>query len=148
MEQRLSILTLGVESLTRSKAFYDALGWEAANDGAAEAENIVAYNLHGMALALYPREKFAEEIGEPVQAPTGYSPVTLAYNVESEAEVDAVLQEAVAAGGTLVKAARKVFWGGYSGYFADPDKHLWEVAYNPFSPLRQGGVFQWNCAEA
>lgn len=140
MEQRLSIITLGVSDLKKARAFYDALGWKAASED--QAEEIVAYNLHNMALALYPCDKLVEDAKIPADR-SGYSAFTIAYNVNSEAEVDQTLKEAEKAGGKIIKPAEKVFWGGYSGYFSDPDGHLWEVAHNPFSPLGPKGEFQW-----
>ena len=145
MEQRLSLITLGVSDLKQSRQFYDQLGWQVASEE--QAEEIVAYNLQSMCLALYPLDKLMEDT--TVRAGRdGYSPMTLAYNVNSEAEVDAMLEEARKAGGEIVKPAQKVFWGGYSGYFADPDKYLWEVAFNPFSPLGPNGAFQWGGVES
>lgn len=144
MEQRVSIITLGVADLERARAFYDALGWGAVNAGTPEAESIAAYNLPGVALCLYPLEKLAEDAGVPAGRPSGA--VALAHNVRSPEEVDATLREAARAGGRVVRPAARAFWGGYSGYFADPDGHLWEVAHNPFSPLDPGGAFRWGGA--
>ena len=141
MEQRLSIITLGVSDMKKSRAFYDALGWQVASED--QSEEIVAYNLQSMALALYPLDKLAEDAKIETPARPQYSTHTIAYNVNSEAEVDQTLKDAVTAGATLVKPAEKVFWGGYSGYFADPDGNLWEVAHNPFSALGPNGEFQW-----
>ncbi|MDD9899544.1 MAG: VOC family protein [Alphaproteobacteria bacterium] len=143
MEQRLSIITLGVTGLKKARAFYDALGWTVANED--QAGEIIAYNLQGMTLALYPLDKLVEDAKVPAAQPGGAA-FTIAYNVRSEKEVDDTLVEAQKAGGRLVKPAEKVFWGGYSGYFADPDGHLWEVAFNPFSPLGADGAFQWGGA--
>jgi len=140
MEQRLSIITLGVADLKRSRAFYDALGWKVASEE--QAEQIVAYDLISMTLCLYPLDKLGEDAKIKVNHQE-YSTITLAYNVRSEEEVDAALAEAVKAGGKLIKTAEKVFWGGYSGYFADPDGNLWEVAFNPFAPLGPDGEFRW-----
>ena len=145
MEQRLSLISLGVDDLKRSRAFYDALGWQISNSGE-EAENIVAYNLHSMTFCLYPREKLAEELQLSPEG-SGFRAIAIAYNARTKEDVDAVLKEAEAAGGKIVKQAQDVFWGGYSGYFSDPDGHLWEVAYNPFSPLGPNGEFQWGGAE-
>ena len=140
MEQRISIITLGVSDLKQARAFYDALGWKVATED--QTEEIVAYDLQNMTLALYPLDKLAEDAKVNVSR-SGFSTTTIAYNVNSENEVDVVLEEAEKAGGTIVKPAEKVFWGGYSGYFSDPDGNLWEVAHNPFSPLGPKGEFQW-----
>lgn len=123
-----------------ARAFYDALGWKVASED--QAKEIVAYNLQNMTLALYPLKKLAEDAKISVER-TGYSNITIAYNVNSEAEVNETLEEAQKAGGKLIKPAEKVFWGGYSGYFSDPDGNLWEVAHNPFAPLGSNGEFQW-----
>ena len=144
MEQRLSLITLGVQDLKKARAFYDALGWQIANDDK-EAESVVAYNLNGMALGLYPWSKLAEDADVP-QEGQGFRGVAIAYNVRAKEEVARVLAEAENAGGKIVKPAEDVFWGGHSGYFSDPDGHLWEVAYNPFSPLGPNGEFQWGGA--
>lgn len=140
MDQRLSVITLGVADLKRSRAFYDALGWKVASEE--QADEIVAYDLINMTLCLYPLDKLAEDARIEVTSQK-YSNITLAYNVRSEKEVDEAIIEAVRAGGKLVKAAEEVFWGGYSGYFADPDGNLWEVAFNPFAPLGPDGEFRW-----
>jgi hypothetical protein len=135
MEQRLSLVTLGVADVGRSRAFYENLGWKA---GGPSDENVAFFDLGGLALGLYGREALAEDALQDA-AGSGFRAVSLAHNVRSEAEVDATLAEAVAAGALLVKPAVKAFWGGYSGYFADPDGHLWEVAHNPFFPLDEVG---------
>ena len=140
MDQRVSVITLGVADLEKSRAFYDALGWKVASEE--QVENIVAYDLISMTLCLYPLEGLAEDAKIEVQSQE-FSTFTLAYNVASEEDVDAALEEAVKAGGKLLKQAEKVFWGGYSGYFADPDGYLWEVAHNPFSKLGENGEFKW-----
>ena len=128
MEPRISLVTLGVTDLARSRQFYaEGLGLPLSaqsNDG------VAFFELHGAWLSLYPRTALAEDVGAPAQS-SGFRGFTLAHNVRTKAEVDAVLAEAVAAGATLVKPAQEAFWGGYSGYFADPDGFLWEVAYNP-----------------
>ncbi len=138
MQQRLSIITLGVANLKTAQAFYDALGWKASS----EEEGIVCYDLQSMALALYPLDKLEEDAKVPV-VKSGYSSITIAHNVGSESEVDQTLAQAEKAGGEIIKPAEKVFWGGYSGYFSDPDQYLWEVAYNPHSVLGSNGEFQW-----
>ncbi len=143
MEQRLSIVTLGVQDLARSRAFYDRLGWKVANEDGADA--IVCYDLNGIGLALYPWEALAEDAQVPAGG-TGFRGITLAYNVRSKQEVARVLAAAVDAGGAISKEAQDTSWGGHSGYFADPDGQLWEVAWNPHSELGKKGEFQWGGA--
>jgi uncharacterized protein len=138
MEQRLSIVTLGVTDLEQSRKFYERLGWRKAN---AKAEGIVFFQAGGMALALYPREELAKDASVSAEG-HGFSGITLAYNARSRAEVDAVLGEAKACGAKILKPAQEAFWGGYSGYFADPDGFLWEVAWNPFFPIAEDGSIQ------
>ncbi len=139
MDQRLSIITLGVSDLDRAKAFYlDGLGWTAVDQA---AEGICFIQMPGVVFSLYPLDKLAEDIGTEPLTEISMGGVTLAHNTRSEAETDEVLATAVAAGARLVKPAQKVFWGGYSGYFADPDNHLWEVAYNPFATIADDGSF-------
>jgi uncharacterized protein len=128
MEPRLSLVTLGVNDVAKSRAFYEALGFKA---GSASQESVTFLDAGGVVLGLYARSALAEDATVADSEP-GFSGVALAHNARSEADVDAVLAEAVAVGGTLIKPAEKAFWGGYSGYFADPDGHLWEVAYNPY----------------
>ena len=126
MEQRVSVITLGVADLDRSRRFYEALGWRRGNQDAP----VVFFQLQGAVLALYSRAALAEEARLP-PAGTGFGGITLAYNVRSRAEVDAAMAEAETAGARVLKPAGEMFWGGYSGYFADPDGHPWEVAWNP-----------------
>ena len=133
--QRVTLITLGVEDLARSRAFYDALGWVATD----RAEGVVFYQLHGSVLALFGRADLAADQGRPGTT-LGVGAVTLAQNFATEAEVDAAHAAALAAGATSLKAPEKVFWGGYSGYYADPDGHVWEVAMNPFWPLGEDGA--------
>ena len=129
MEPRISIITLGVRDLPRSVRFYrDGLGLPLRDE---DTESIAFFQTSGTWLALYPQDALADDVGIPSDG-TGFSGVTLAHNVRSTSEVDELLRVAVEAGATLVKPAEDVFWGGYSGYFADPDGHLWEVAWNPF----------------
>jgi uncharacterized protein len=138
MEQRLSIVTLGVMDLEQSRKFYERLGWRKVN---AKAEGIVFFQAGGMALALYPREELAKDANIPAEG-QGFGGITLAYNARSRGEVDAVLDEAKTAGGKILKPAQEAFWGGYSGYFGDPDGFLWEVAWNPFFPIAEDGSIQ------
>lgn len=127
MEQRLSVMTLGVADLARSRRFYeDGLGWKRST----EDEGIVFYQVGGSILALFPREQLAEDAGVPSQG-DGFGGITLAYCTRSKDEVDAVLDEAARAGARILKPAADAFWGGYSGYFADLDGFPWEVAWNP-----------------
>ena len=135
MEPRLTLITLGVSDVGRSRAFYEALGF---NAGRASEDSVTFFPAGGVVLALFGRAALAEDATLPDSEP-GFSGVALAHNARSEAEVEAVRKEAVAAGAKLVKSARKAFWGGYSGYFADPDGHLWEVAYNPYFRLDEQG---------
>lgn len=133
MRQKLSIITLGVTDLARSIAFYrDGLKW---TTPCKEGEGIAWFPMGGVVLALYPRAGLAEDaMVDP--SGSGFTGITLAHNCKNEAEVDAVMAEAAALGASgarIVKPAQKVFWGGYSGYFADPDGYLWEVVYNPFT---------------
>lgn len=129
MKPRISLITLGVSDLDRSVEFYEkGLGFPRMES----PPSVAFFTLNGTWLGLYGRQALAEDAGvEP--APHGFSGITLAHNLPSEAEVDAALEEAVRAGARLVKQPQKVFWGGYSGYFADPDDYLWELAYNPFA---------------
>ncbi|MCE3250761.1 MAG: putative Glyoxalase/bleomycin resistance protein/dioxygenase [Geminicoccaceae bacterium] len=135
MEQRLSLVTLGVADLEQSRHFYeDGLGWRRGN---AHAE-VVFFQLGGAVLALFARSALAADAGLPA-AGSGFGGIALAYNARSREEVDAVLAEAKAAGATILKPAQDAFWGGYSGYFADPDGHPWEVAWNPDWTLAEDG---------
>ena len=128
MEPRISIITLGVADLQRSTAFYrDGLKLPERKEG---SDNITFFETSGVRLALYRRNALAEDAQTSPEG-TGFRAFTLAHNAGSPEEVDRVLEEAVAAGATLVKAGQPVFWGGYSGYFADPDGFLWEIAWNP-----------------
>ncbi len=129
MEPRISIVTLGVSDLARSVEFYrDGLGLVLYDEN---TESIAFFQNKGTWLALYPREALAVDVGIPTEG-SGFSGVTLAHNLRSKEEVDELLDVAVAAGATLVKPAQDTFWGGYSGYFSDPDGYLWEIAWNPF----------------
>jgi uncharacterized protein len=135
MEQRVSIITLGVADLKRSREFYERLGWRRSM---VQAEGVVFFQAGGMALALFPRPELAKDANID-QEGRGFSGVSLAYNARNRAEVDAVLEEAEAAGAKLLKPAQEAFWGGYSGYFSDPDGFLWEVAWNPSFPMAEDG---------
>jgi hypothetical protein len=137
VEPRLSLVTLGVADLARSRAFYETgLGWPAS---AASQGDVVFFPLGGGVLALFPRAALAADAAVEAQG-SGFRGVTLAHNVRGEGEVETVLAAAVAAGARLVKPAQTAEWGGFSGYFADPDGHLWEVCWNPFFPLDARGA--------
>jgi catechol 2,3-dioxygenase-like lactoylglutathione lyase family enzyme len=131
----VSIITLGVADLDRSHMFYERLGWKRSMP---EVEGIVFYQAGGMALALFPHNELAKDANVAAGG-SGFRGFTLAYNVRNLADVDIVLAEAVAAGATLVKPAVDAFWGGYSGYFSDPDGFLWEVAWNPSFAIAEDG---------
>lgn len=135
MEQRMSIVTLGVADLARSREFYERLGWR--KSGASQ-DGIVFFQMGGMALALYPGEELAKD-AKLAAAGEGFRGFSLAYNARSREGVDSVLAAAVTAGAKLQKPAEEAFWGGYSGYFADPDGFLWEVAWNPFFEIAENG---------
>jgi catechol 2,3-dioxygenase-like lactoylglutathione lyase family enzyme len=134
---RISLVTLGVGDLARSRAFYDALGWESIGDH----EGVAFYRTGGAILALFGLADLAEDARVDV-ARSGFAGVTLAINLADEAEVDAALAHAASVGATILKPAERVFWGGYNGYFADPDGFAWEVAYNPGWPLDERGLPQ------
>lgn len=133
--QRVTLVTLGVADPGRARAFYEGWGWRL---HPASPETLALYQLQGAALALFDRDELAADQGRPGAA-LGTGAMTLAQNCGSEAEVDEVFAAAVAAGGTVLKAPHRVFWGGYSGYVADPDGHVWEVAFNPGWPLGADG---------
>jgi predicted lactoylglutathione lyase len=134
VEQRLSLVTLGVVDLARSKAFYEGLGW---SSGAAPSDDVVFFQAGGMIVALWGREHLAQD--SVVQDTGGWGGITLAYNTRSPEEVDAVLAEAERAGATIGRPGAPTFWGGYSGVFIDPDGHPWEVAHNPDWTVRDDG---------
>ena len=139
MEQRVSLITLGVADAHRAAAFYEALGWVQVET----QDGVSAFDLLGQTLMLYPLDKLADDIGIDV-GQLGRGALTLGYNAPDRAGVDDVMGRVTAAGGTVLKPPQEVFWGGYHGYFSDPEGHIWEVAHNPFSPLRDGdGAFRW-----
>ena len=134
MEQRISLITLGVSDLARSRRFYESLGW---TTQARAEDDVVFFQAGGMIVALWSRAALAEDSG--VQDRGGWGGVTLAHNVRSPEEVDAVVAEAEAAGATIVRPGAETFWGGYSGVFVDPDGHPWEVAHNPHWRISEDG---------
>lgn len=141
MQARITIVTLGVANIAAATAFYQRMGFAAASGS---NDNVSFMQAGGVVLSLYGRQALAEDAhySESVapDAAQAFTGISLAHNVRSEAEVDKVLAQAVAAGAQLRKAGQKVFWGGYSGYFSDLDGHLWEVAYNPYLSLDEAGL--------
>lgn len=132
-----TIVTLGVANLERSIDFYRKLGWEQRGDSSA---GITWFRTSGTWIGLFGYADLAADVGVPAEAPPAYRGITLALNFGDEQAVDAALDEAVAAGAQLVKPATRADWGGYSGYFADPDGHLWEAAYAPGFPVADDGT--------
>jgi predicted lactoylglutathione lyase len=134
MDQRLSLITLGVGDLARSRAFYEGLGWRT---NAGPDDDVAFFQAGGMVVALWSRDKLAEDSG--VEDNGGWGGITLAYNTRSVDEVDSVIEEARAAGGSIPREPGETFWGGYSGMFVDPDGHPWEVAHNPHWTIEDDG---------
>lgn len=134
MQQRLSLITIGVRDLARARTFYEALGW---SSDSAHDDDVVFFQLPGMVFALWSRDELATD--SAVTDFGGWGGVTLAHNVESPADVDLVLAEAAAAGARIGRAGAATFWGGYSGIFIDPDGHPWEVGHNPFWSVAEDG---------
>ncbi len=134
MQQRVSLITLGVSDLARARSFYEALGW---TTGAQPEDDVVFFQAGGMIVALWDRQKLARDSG--VSDGGGWGGVTLAYNVRSPTEVDEVIEQARAAGAAVPRAGAEAFWGGYSGVFVDPDGHPWEVAHNPHWTVGEDG---------
>ncbi|MBU7597170.1 VOC family protein [Streptomyces sp. P38-E01] len=134
MEQRISLVTLGVTDLETAKSFYTALGWRGQ-----EAEETFFFQASGQAMVLWSRERLAEDCGVQDPGPVAFGGIALAHNVRSAAEVDELLEAAVRAGGRITRPAGTTFYGGYAGVFADPEGHLWEVAHNEGFPLAEDG---------
>lgn len=142
MDQRISLITLAVDDLDASRAFYESLGWTRV-----ESEpGIVAFDLIGQTLGLYRKADLARDMGLDVAQVGGFSGITLAHNLSSREEVDALYVRFVDGGGRAIKDPHEVFWGGYTSYVSDLDGHVWEIAHNPFSPLGPNGEFQWGGA--
>lgn len=140
MQQRVSLITLGVADMDVSATFYEALGWARIES----PDGVIAFDLIGQTLGLYPKAALADELGIDVSEIGGFSGLSLGHNVAVKEEVAPLLALAKAAGARIIKPAQDVFWGGHHGYFADPDGHIWEIAHNPFSPLGPNGEFRWN----
>jgi catechol 2,3-dioxygenase-like lactoylglutathione lyase family enzyme len=134
VEQRVSLVTLGVSDLARARAFYEQLGW---TTGAAADADVVFFQAGGMVVGLWDRAELALDTG--LVDGGGFGGITLAHNVGSPEAVDATIDEARAAGGTVTREPAATFWGGYSGVFADPDGHAWEIAHNPFWTIGADG---------
>ncbi|MCH2163380.1 MAG: VOC family protein [Marinovum sp.] len=139
MEHRISLITLGCRDVALCAGFYEALRWKRVET----QDGVVAFDLIGQTLGLYPLDKLAEDIGLPMEA-LGHGAMTIGHNLRDRPAVDDLMARAEAAGARILKPAAEVFWGGYHGYFCDPEGHIWEIAHNPFSPLRQDGAFRWN----
>lgn len=135
MEQRISLVTLGVADLARARTFYERLGWQGQ-----ELEQTVFFQAGGMVVVLWGRDKLADDAGLTNESNDGFGGIALAQNVRSRADVDAVLEQAASAGARITQPARETFYGGYAGHFADPDGHVWEIAYNPGFTLNQDGT--------
>ncbi len=135
MDQRVSLITLGVDDVARSRAFYEAMGWRGQ-----QAQGTVFFQAGGMAIVLWGRDALANDAGASWACETGgFTGVALAHNVRSRGDVDTVLEQAARAGAVITRLATDTFYGGYAGYFADPDGHLWEVAHNPGFTLADDG---------
>ncbi len=136
MHQHLHLVTLGVRDFETSTKFYvEMLGWKPSNSS---NEDVMFFQAGGVVLSIFPREKLAEDAQVEAEG-SGFAGITLAYNTQSEAEVDEIINDLRAKGVKILKEPQKVFWGGYSSYFADPDGNCWEVAYNPFFPFDEQG---------
>jgi catechol 2,3-dioxygenase-like lactoylglutathione lyase family enzyme len=134
MEQRLSLVTLGVSDLDRAREFYESLGWQRGDDN----DDVVFFQTGGLIVGLWDRTALAED--SAVEDSGGWGGITLALNVRSPEEVDTVLEEARRAGAVIGRSGAETFWGGYSGVFVDPDGHPWEVAHNPFWTITDDGL--------
>ena len=139
MTPRINFVTLGVADIARARDFYERLGLKASS---ASNADVTFFDANGVVLAVFGHEALADDAHIEASPPQSYRGMALAWNTASEAEVDAIVDHAVSCGATLIKKPVKVSWGGYSGYFADPEGHLWEVAYNPFFPLSPEGRVQ------
>jgi uncharacterized protein len=136
LAQKLTLVTLGVADVTASRRFYEGLGFKTSGK---DQDGVAFFDMNGVLLALFGRKDLADDAAVAIETGDAYSRISLAINLESESAVDAAMAFAAAKGGRVTQPARKVFWGGYAGYFADPDGFLWEVAYNPFWSLDEHG---------
>lgn len=140
MQQRISLITLGVQDMDAAAAFYTALGWTQVDS----PDGVIAFDLIGQTLGLYPLAKLADDLGLEVSDLSGSGALTLGYNCRAKDDVAQVLALAENAGAHILKPASDVFWGGHHGFFRSPEGHIWEIAFNPFSPLSPDGAFRWN----
>lgn len=138
MDQRISLITLGVRDLARSTAFFESLGWKRS---VKDASGVSFFQCGSMAISLFPRDELAKDVGVSGKG-TGFEGFSLAYNTRNRDEVDQVLKKVQSLGAEIVKPAEEVFWGGYSGYFRDLDGHLWEVAWNPGFEIDESGAIK------
>ncbi|MCT4556339.1 MAG: VOC family protein [Pelagimonas sp.] len=139
MEQRISLITLGVTDIEVAAAFYEKMGWQRVDS----PDGVIAFDLLGQVLGLYPRAALAKDMGLD-EAALGHGAMTLSHNVPDRETVDALTTRAEAAGAKILRPPHEVFWGGYIAYIADPEGHIWEFAHNPFSKLGPDGAFRWN----
>ncbi|WP_420003267.1 VOC family protein [Arenibacterium sp. LLYu02] len=139
MEQRVSLITLGVRDVEAAAQFYEALGWQRAESPA----GVVAFDLISQTIGLYALDKLAEDLGLPLEA-LGTGAMTLSHNLRAAEEVAPLMARAEAAGAQILRPAGPIFWGGTIGYFRAPDGHIWEIAHNPYAPLSEDGAFRWN----
>jgi hypothetical protein len=139
MTPRINLVTLGVADVARARSFYERLGLRLSS---ASNEDVAFFDANGVVLSLFGHGPLAKDAGVQASPPADFRGVTLAWNAANEAEVDRIFEHAVTCGARPVKSPQKVFWGGYSSYFADPDGHLWEAAFNPFFPLSNEGRVQ------
>lgn len=137
MRQRVHLITLGVDDPSASAAFYEALGWTRVDS----PDGVIAFDLFGATLGLYPRADLARDMGRDL--PRGSGSMTLSCNVREKSEVAEVIDAARAAGATILRDPHDIFWGGHIAYFTDPDEHIWEVAWNPHAPLGPNDEFRW-----
>jgi len=136
MDQRISLVTLGVKNLARSTAFFESLGWKRS---VKDAPGVSFFQCGSIAFGLFPRDELAKDAGVAEEG-SGFAGFSIAYNARSKEDVDQVLNEVQSLGAEIVKPAEEVFWGGYSGYFRDLDGHLWEVAWNPGFEIDEAGA--------
>ncbi len=139
MEQRVSLITVGVEDVETAAEFYERLGWKRVDS----PDGVIAFDLIGQTFGLYPLAALADEMGVDIGT-LGRGALTLSHNCHSKEDVNAILDKAEGAGAEILKPAADVFWGGYHGYFRAPEGTIWEIAFNPFSQLGPDGAFRWN----